>query len=125
MSVSGLFLITFLTLHGAINLVAVFSEEAYNAACDFMGTNPIVQVMVPVLALGFVVHIIYASILTVQNRRARGSSRYGTSSKTAVEFQEYVLAWSDCLGSSCLSFDAFLATYAAPGMDGKTFGSGV
>lgn len=86
MSVSGLFLITFLTLHGAINLVAVFSEEAYNAACDFMGTNPIVQVMVPVLALGFVVHIIYASILTVQNRRARGSSRYGTSSKTAVDW---------------------------------------
>ncbi|KGN94999.1 succinate dehydrogenase cytochrome b subunit [Porphyromonas crevioricanis] len=84
MSISGLFLITFLTLHGAINFVSVFSEEAYNAACDFMGTNPAVQVMVPVLALGFVIHIIYACVLTLQNRRARGNDRYGTSSKTPV-----------------------------------------
>lgn len=84
MSISGLFLITFLTLHGSINLVAVFSPEGYNAACDFMGTNPIVQVMVPVLAFGFIIHIIYALVLTLQNRRARGNDRYRSSSKTPV-----------------------------------------
>lgn len=84
MSISGLFLITFLTLHGSINLVAVFSEDGYNAACDFMGTNPIVQVMVPVLAFGFIIHIIYALMLTIQNRKARGNDRYRSASKTPV-----------------------------------------
>ncbi len=86
MSLSGLFLITFLTLHGVVNFIAIFSGELYNEACHFMGTNPIVQVMVPVLALGFVVHIIYAAILTLQNRKARGNDRYGVASKTDISF---------------------------------------
>jgi len=36
-----------------------------------MGTNPIIQIMQPILALGFLVHMIYAAILTLQNRKAR------------------------------------------------------
>lgn len=83
MSITGLFLILFLALHGTINFIAVFSEEAYNTACHIMGT-PVVSLLVPVLALGFIIHIFYASILTLQNRRARGGDRYGSSSKTKV-----------------------------------------
>ncbi|MDR1198420.1 MAG: succinate dehydrogenase cytochrome b subunit [Prevotellaceae bacterium] len=85
MSISGLFLILFLTLHAAINLVAVFSLEAYDAACEFMGTNPVVQVMVPVLAMGFAVHIAFAFILSWQNRKAR-MEKYAINSKTNVSW---------------------------------------
>ncbi|MCD7972469.1 MAG: succinate dehydrogenase cytochrome b subunit [Candidatus Azobacteroides sp.] len=84
MSISGLFLVVFLLVHMSINLVSVFSEELYNELCHFMGTNPIIQVMVPILAAGFVVHIIYAIILTLQNRKARGDSKYASSNKSDV-----------------------------------------
>ena len=39
MSISGLFLILFLLFHMAMNMVAIFSLEAYNAVCHFLGTN--------------------------------------------------------------------------------------
>lgn len=86
MSLTGFFLIVFLVVHGTINLIAVFSESGYNAACHFMGTNPIVQLMVPVLALGFIVHIVYATILTLQNRKARGNDRYAKSANVGVQW---------------------------------------
>ena len=76
MAISGLFLILFLTLHMGINLVAVFSLSAYDDVCEFMGTNSVVQIMVPILALGFVVHIVYAFVLSWQNYKARGTEVY-------------------------------------------------
>ncbi len=82
LSLSGLFLILFLALHMSVNLIAVFSFEAYNEACEFMGTNPIVQIMVPVLALGFIVHIIFAFIVTWQNKKARGEQGFESKSAT-------------------------------------------
>ncbi|MDR1897005.1 MAG: succinate dehydrogenase cytochrome b subunit [Prevotellaceae bacterium] len=71
MSLSGLFLVTFLLLHVSINLTALFSREAYEAACAFMDTNIFIQIMVPVLALGFVIHILFSIIITLKNRNAR------------------------------------------------------
>ncbi len=84
MSVSGFFLMVFLCVHLVINLLTLFGQEAYNAACYFMDTNPIIKIMVPVLALGFFVHIIYAILLTYQNMRARGSERYAVTNKGAA-----------------------------------------
>ncbi len=71
MSISGLFLMVFLLVHLGINIAAVVSEEAYNVACHFMDTNILIQIMVPVLALGVFIHIIYATILTLHNMGAR------------------------------------------------------
>ena len=85
MSLSGLFLIVFLLLHLGINLLAVASEEAYNAACHFMDTNVLVQIMVPVLALGFFIHIVYAIALTWHNMRARPVS-YAVGNKAKATF---------------------------------------
>jgi len=81
MSLSGLFLMLFLVLHAGINLLLLAGSEAYNEACRFMDTNPLIQVMVPVLALGFLVHIIYAVYLTWGNWKARGSQTYAVSNK--------------------------------------------
>jgi succinate dehydrogenase / fumarate reductase cytochrome b subunit len=71
MSLSGLFLMIFLVVHVSLNLTALFSSKAYLAACEFMDTNLLVQVMVPVLALGFIVHIICSIIVTLRNQTAR------------------------------------------------------
>ncbi len=79
MSVSGLFLILFLTFHMAMNLVAVFSTEAYNVVCFFLGAHWYALAATAVLAVGFLVHIVYAFWLTLQNRRARGNERYAVN----------------------------------------------
>ena len=71
MSISGLFLVVFLLLHLALNLALLISQEAYNVACHFMDTNIFIQIMVPMLALGFAIHIIYAIIITLKNQKAR------------------------------------------------------
>ena len=94
MSVSGLFLIMFLLLHMTINLFSVVdtfkgtygaAEGLFQAGCDFMAL-PIVTIMVPVLAAGFLVHIVYAFILTAGNLRARGGvQRYAGGSKGKAE----------------------------------------
>ena len=39
MSVTGIALVLFLTFHMAMNLVALFSGEAYNMVCEFLGAN--------------------------------------------------------------------------------------
>lgn len=85
MSITGLFLILFLTLHMSINIISVFSPETFNAACDIMAL-PIVGIMVPILAAGFIIHIIYATILTIGNLKARGGyKRYAVPNKAATD----------------------------------------
>lgn len=85
MSISGLFLIVFLTLHLFINLTSLISREAYEAACQFMDENIFIQIMVPVLALGFVIHILMGIVLTIQNRKARPIG-YTVKSKTQISW---------------------------------------
>jgi len=79
MSVTGIALILFLTFHGCMNLVALFSEEGYNMICEFLGANWYAVVATLGLAALAVVHIVYAFILTAQNRTARGNNRYEVS----------------------------------------------
>ena len=79
MSVSGLALILFLTFHMAMNAVALFSPEGYNMVCEFLGANWYALVATVGLAALVVVHIVYAFILQVQNRRARGNQRYAVT----------------------------------------------
>ena len=81
MSVTGLALILFLTFHMAMNLVAIFSQEAYNRICEFLGANWYALVATAGLGALVVIHIIYAFWLTLQNRAARGSERYAVNAK--------------------------------------------
>ena len=81
MSVTGLFLILFLTFHALMNAVAVYSLDAYEAVCEFLGANWYALLGTAILAAGFVIHIIYAFWLTLQNRSARGSNRYAVTKR--------------------------------------------
>ncbi len=84
MSISGLFLILFLFIHAFVNALSLISPEAFDAGCEFMAL-PIVTVMVPVLAAGFVVHIVYAFILNFMNLKARGPQRYAVANKAKTD----------------------------------------
>jgi succinate dehydrogenase / fumarate reductase cytochrome b subunit len=76
MSVTGIALILFLTFHCCMNIVALFSGEAYNMICELLGANWYAVVATIGLAALAVIHIVYAFILTAQNRTARGDNRY-------------------------------------------------
>jgi len=76
MSITGLFLILFLIFHMSMNVVAIFSGESYNKICEFLGANWYALVGTAVLAGGFVLHIIFATILTLRNQKARGEQSY-------------------------------------------------
>ncbi len=81
MSVTGIALVLFLTFHMAMNLVAIISADGYNMICEFLGANWYALVATAALAALFIIHIIYAFWLTMQNRTARGSERYAVVDK--------------------------------------------
>jgi len=73
MSLTGLFLISFLLLHLTLNLFLIFDDSGnlFNTAAHFMATNPIIKIMEPLLALGFIIHIIWSGWITLENLKAR------------------------------------------------------
>ena len=81
MSLTGACLILFLTFHVLMNAVALISGDAYNAICAFLGANWYALAASMGLAVLFIIHILYAVWLTVQNRRARGNDRYNVVAK--------------------------------------------
>ena len=88
MSISGCFLVLFLLFHMSMNIAALFSAEAYNAICAFLGANWYAVAATGVLAAGVFVHFAYALLLTIQNRKARGQQRY------AVTVTEKGVSWA-------------------------------
>lgn len=73
MSLTGLFLISFLLIHLTLNLFLIFDDSGnlFNQAAHFMATNPIIKIMEPILALGFIIHIIWSGWITLENMKAR------------------------------------------------------
>ena len=81
MSVTGIALILFMTFHCCMNIVALFSGEAYNMVCKLLGANWYAVVATAGLGALAVCHIVYAFLLTAQNRRARGAERYAVTER--------------------------------------------
>lgn len=83
MALTGICLVLFVTFHCVMNAVALLWPVAYNAVCQFLGANWYALVASACLGLLFIIHIIYATVLTVQNRKARGTDRYAVNSRPA------------------------------------------
>ncbi|MDL2208281.1 succinate dehydrogenase cytochrome b subunit [Parabacteroides sp. OttesenSCG-928-O15] len=81
MSISGIVLVLFLTFHAAMNVAAVFSEEAYNMICALLGANWYAVAATVVLAGIVAIHFLYALLLTFQNMKARGSDSYAVNTR--------------------------------------------
>lgn len=73
MSLTGLFLISFLTIHLIGNLAIFSSDEglAFNAYAAFMSTNPLIGTVSYLLYAGILLHILVAVILYFSNSSAR------------------------------------------------------
>ena len=73
MGATGLFLVTFLIVHCAINSMIFFNDggETFNHWGHFMGTNIIIRTMEIGLMVFLLLHIIQGLTLWAQNRNAR------------------------------------------------------
>src|SRR6187455_90330 len=78
MSVTGLFLITFLVVHVSVN-ACIFKDaidgtddgDMFNRAAQFMARNVVIRLMEYVLFAGFFIHIIQGLTVEFQNRAKR------------------------------------------------------
>ena len=81
MAITGACLVLFVTFHCLMNAVAIVWPASYNVICELLGANWYALAASAGLALLFIIHIIYAVWLTLQNRKARGNDRYAVTAK--------------------------------------------
>jgi len=81
MSLTGLFLCSFLVIHLAGNLQLLREDggQAFNIYSRFMSTNVIIRSIEIFLFLGFLFHIYDGLYLAYLNRKARGGQRYAVN----------------------------------------------
>ena len=84
MAVTGAVLVLFVTFHCLMNAICICWPTAYNSICMFLGANWYALLASAALAAFIVIHIIYACMLTIQNRRARGNQAYAVSKRPAT-----------------------------------------
>ncbi len=73
MAVTGLFLVTFLIVHVALNSLIFINDGGllFNEYSHFMGHNAIIRTLEIVLFLGFIVHIYQSYVLSRRNEKSR------------------------------------------------------
>lgn len=84
MSLTGLFLISFLVIHATINAMIFYNDggETFSHWGHFMGTNPIIRTLEIGLVLGFLIHIADGLWLVKNNNDAR-PVKYAVSNPSA------------------------------------------
>ena len=92
MSLMGLFLISFLVVHLGINLLLIFSDsnESFNKAAHFMGTNKVVKVMEIILFGGFILHMIFGIMLSIKNMISRPVGYKVANNEQSSFFSKYM-----------------------------------
>ncbi len=98
MSITGLFLMLFLLVHLGTNLLLLVGDgELYNKAAHTLATTPLLKAVEMLLALGFIFHILYATTITLKNRKARpvGYAKTGTNELTSWSSKNmYILGFT-------------------------------
>jgi succinate dehydrogenase / fumarate reductase cytochrome b subunit len=80
MSLTGLFLCSFLIVHCSINACLFLNDGGltFNEAAHFMSSNFLIRTVEIGLFAGIIIHILQAVTLSIQNRKARGTNSYDT-----------------------------------------------
>ncbi len=101
MALAGLFLLLFLPVHLAINLMLLKPDpEPFNKAAHFMATFPLVRIMEILLLAGIAIHITTGLIIQIQNWLARPVG-YAGGSKSETSFFSRFMIWT---GASIMIF---------------------
>jgi len=88
MSITGLFLVTFIATHLTVNLLLIFDDtgELFNRGAHFMGTTLAIKIMEPILGLGFMIHILWSFLIEYKNWKARPVSYSKSDGRAALSW---------------------------------------
>lgn len=86
MALTGLFLISFLVVHLAGNFQLLHSDagRAFNIYAYFMTHNPVIKTISYLLYASILVHAFWGLLLTIKNRKARGSQGYAVNKNSSA-----------------------------------------
>lgn len=106
MSLTGLFLITFLVVHLVGNLQLLIDDggKQFNLYAKFMTTNPLIKTISYVLYLLILVHAVQGWVIWRQNRTARGSAGYAVKVTKATETNAFAASSMGWLGTIIFIF---------------------
>lgn len=72
---TGLFLCIFLIVHLSANCILLLPEDMasqlYNSYSTFLRENPLIKIVAYALYLSIILHVVYALIVTIKNRKAK------------------------------------------------------
>ncbi len=93
MAIAGIFLMTFLVVHLAINLCLLRSDDGewFNAAAHFMGTNYVVKFFEVFLFAGIFIHIVMGVILQIKNWMSRPVAYKSGHQSTTSFLSKYMI----------------------------------
>ncbi|MGB5203465.1 succinate dehydrogenase cytochrome b subunit [Eudoraea sp.] len=84
-ALTGLFLCVFLIVHLSANSILLLPEETaralYNSYSTTLRESPLIKIVAYVLYLSIILHVIYALLITLNNRKAK-SKRYAVNQYT-------------------------------------------
>ncbi len=103
MSLTGLFLITFLVVHLVGNLQLLYGDggAAFNIYAEFMSGNPLIKFVSIGLYAGILLHAIQGLAIKLYNKKARGQGYAKTTSAPKVKWYANQMA---ILGIIILAF---------------------
>lgn len=106
MSLTGLFLISFLIVHliGNLQLLAPDEGESFNIYAYFMTHNPVIKTVSYLLYAFILIHAVQGWILWRKNRKARGSQRYAVKVTRAVGTNSFAASNMGWLGTIIFIF---------------------
>ncbi len=106
MSLTGLFLISFLVIHliGNLQLLMDDGGKQFNVYAKFMTTNPVIKTTSYLLYFSILLHTIQGLLLWRQNRKARGGERYAVKVTKAVNTSAKFSSNMGWLGTVILIF---------------------
>lgn len=120
MAVTGLILIGFVIGHLVGNLQIFSPPDKINGYAEFLhGLGPLLWVARIGLLVAVGIHIWAAAVLTLENRRARGSSRYGVKNTIRATLASRTMRWT---GVVVLAFIVYhLLHFTLGGVQKDTF----
>ena len=110
-AITGLFLCLFLIVHLSANCLLLLPEETargvYNAYSTWLRENPLIMVIAYALYLSIILHVVYALMVTIRNKKAKPVSY-------AVNHTEANSSWaSQNMGLIGLSILIFIVVHLA------------
>jgi succinate dehydrogenase / fumarate reductase cytochrome b subunit len=112
MSLTGLFLCSFLIVHLYINLFLFAGERSFEGYAEFMATYPLLRPIEIVLFLGFLLHAAIGVWLWIQNRMARPDRYAVNASSDNSTLSSRVAFWTGLVvaGFLVVHINAFFIT---------------